>query len=124
MRLGDKVWYCKSIPLENQANGQEYEKPVEVKLALRHFTVMNKANNYKVEELIGELGENKKTKLTIIAQPFRKWYGIFSRGDLFYCNGAKPSKEEDWYGQNANYVVTSVENGNELVKITLSETND
>lgn len=121
MRLGEKVWYCKSIPLENQTDGQEYEKPIAITLSLHHFTVMNKTYSYKISEYIGELGEKNFSNLTAIAQPYEKWVGEFKKGDLFYCDGAKPSKSEEWYGQDANYIVKQVENGNVLIKLSLVE---
>lgn len=112
MRVGDSVWYCK------RTGESEYAEPIEIKTALMHFTVMGKSGYLDIQEY----GENINNYLTAVAQPCAKWGGIFHEGDLFYCNGARPSLSEEYYGQNANYVVDTIDYGNARIKLTLKRT--
>lgn len=114
MRVGDKVWYCKRLK-EEADDGERFEAPVEIKTALGYFTVMPKSGYYDILEF----GEKITQYLTVIAQPYAKWFGVFEIGDLFYCDGKEPTADEEFYGEKANYTVDSVENGNMLVKLTL-----
>lgn len=110
MRVGDSVWYC-------TGNNDEFNPPIEIRTRLGHFTVMGKSGYSDIVEF----GDKISSYLTAIAQPYRVWCDVFSEGDLFYCNGAKPSSDEEYYGQNANYVVDNVDYGNERIKLTLKK---
>lgn len=114
MRVGDSVWFCKKLD-----NGQ-YSAPIEIKTALGYFTVMGKSG---YNDII-EFGENISQYLTVIAQPYAKWYKTFAVGDLFYCDHNEPSLEEEYYGQNANYIVDYVDYGNLRIKLTLKRVVD
>lgn len=111
MKIGRSVWYCKK-----QKNGN-YGKPKEIVTRANYFTVMGKSG---YSDLI-QFGNQVSSFLTAIAQPYEMWENTFEEGDLFYCNGAKPSDDEEWYGEKANYVVDDVDYGNIRIKITLKK---
>ena len=114
MRFGDSVWYCSKL-IEPDENGQEFAPPKEIKTGIMHFTVMSRS----ATSALNDFGDDTDENLRCIAQPYRAWAGVFKAGDLFYCNGAKPSEDEEYYGQNANYVVDGVPLGNYVVTINL-----
>lgn len=116
MIFGDSIWYCSKLK-EPDDDGQEYAPPKEIKTRTMYFTVMGKSAS---SDLI-DFGDVTDEKLRCIAQPYRKWANVFKAGDLFYCNDAKPSDDEEWYGQNANYVVDGVPLGNAVVQINLKK---
>lgn len=109
MKVGRSVWYCKKLE-----NGN-YAKPKEIVTRFNYFTVMGKSG---YSDII-QFGNQISSFLTAIAQPYDAWENVFESGDLFYCNGVAPSKDEDWYGEKANYVVDDVDYGNTRIKITL-----
>ncbi len=111
MKIGKSVWYCKKLD-----NG-EYDEPVEIVTRCGYFTVMGKSG---YNDII-QFGENISSYLTAIAQPYDLWENTFDNGDLFYCNGNAPSAKEEWYGENANYVVDNVDYGNMRIKLTLKK---
>lgn len=111
MKIGRSVWYCKRLK-----NG-EFAKPKEIVTRCGFFTVMGKSG---YSDII-EFGDQISSYLTAIAQPYERWENEFSSGDLFYCNERKPSDDEEWYGQNANYVVDNVDYGNVRIKLTLKK---
>lgn len=112
MRVGEKIWYCKRI------DGESYAAPVEVVTRLGYMTVVDRSGSWN----IADVGEHTERYASVVAQPYSKWAGVFSEGDLFYINGAKPSDEEDYYGQNANYSVDFVDNGNFRIRLILKRT--
>jgi len=116
MRVGDKVWYCKKLATPD-AEGNEYSAPIEIKTALHYFTVMGKSG---YSDII-EFGDTINSYLTAIAQPYERWENEFHDNDLFYCNGVAPSENEDYYGQNSNYIVDNVDYGNLRIKLTLKK---
>ena len=111
MKIGRSVWYCKK-----QKDGN-YGEPIEIVTRLNYFTVMGKSGHSDIMQF----GSQISSYLTAIAQPYELWENKFSEGDLFYCNGAMPSLDEDWYGENANYVVDGVDYGNTRIKLTLKK---
>lgn len=112
MRMSEKIWYCKRI--DNDA----YSEPVEITTRLGYFTVVDRSGDWNT----AEVGEYTERYASCVAQPYAKWAGVFSEGDLFYINGAKPSDEEEYYGQNANYSVDFVDNGNFRIRLILKRT--
>ena len=116
MKIDEVIWYCKKLN-KPDIDGNDYSKPIEIITALHNFTVMGKSG---YSDII-EFGENINSYLTAIAQPYEKWVNEFHNGDLFYCNGAYPDEDEDYYGQNANYVVDNVDYGNLRIKLTLKK---
>lgn len=114
MRVGDSVWFCKKLT-EPDENGEEFAEPVEIKTRLMYFTVMGKKGFSEIENL----GDTTSSSLTAIAQPYELWKNEFHNNDLFYCNGAKPSDNEEYYGQFANYRVSDIDYGNMRIKLTL-----
>ena len=119
MKFGSKVWYCKRLS-EPDENGEEFSKPIEIRTRPRYFTVMAKSGFSDIMEF----GEKISSFLTAVAQPYNTWESSFSVGDLFYCNGEMPSEDEHYYGQNANYVVHSINYGNQIIKMTLKKVVD
>ena len=116
MKIGDSVWYCSKLD-EPDENGEEFSAPKEIKTRRMYFTVMSRSATSDIVDF----GDVTDEKLRCIAQPYRLWEGVFKAGDLFYCNGAKPSEYEEYYGQNANYVVDGVPLGNYVVTINLKK---
>ena len=114
MRVGDKVWYCKKLEQPSE-DGQLFAEPKEIQTAFGYFTVMSSSGHTSVLQF----GKDIKDYLTVIAQPYGLWFDRFDYGDLFYCNGAKPSETEEYYGQKANYVVDDINFGNIRMKLTL-----
>lgn len=110
MKIGESVWYCKK-------NGKNYDEPIEIRTRCNHFTVMGK-NGYT--DII-QFGEKATSYLTAIAQPYDLWKDTFTRGDLFYCNGAKPTDDETWHGEKSNYIVDDIDYGNLRIKLTLKK---
>ena len=119
MRVGDSVWYCSKL-LKPAADGQQFAKPVEIRTAFGQFTVMGKSGYHDLLEF----GVNIRQYLTAIAQPYERWCCAFNEGDLFYCDCNAPSDDEEFYGQNANYVVDTVDRGNRRIKLTLKRVVD
>lgn len=119
MRVGDSVWYCSKLP-QPTADGQQFAAPVEIRTAFGRFTVMGKSGYNDILEF----GENISQYLTVIAQPYAVWVDKFNVGDLFYCDGNAPTDREEYYGQNANYVVDCVDRGNVRIKLTLKRVVD
>lgn len=119
MKVGESVWFCKKKNSVNSVE-EQYEQPIEIKTAFHHFTIMSKSGNSDILEF----GLEIKNYLTAIAQPYEKWAQTFNVGDLFYCNGQKPSETEEYYGQNANYVIDDVAFGNIAIKLTLKKVVD
>lgn len=115
MRIGDSCWFCKK--LDKEIDGQFYAKPQEIVTRARYFTVMGKSGNSDIVDL----GLDEQSRLTAIAQPYARWKDTFSNGDLFYVNGLKPSEDEDYYGQNANYRVADVDYGNSRIRLRLEK---
>lgn len=113
MRIGDSCWHCKV--LDNISDIEKYDKPYEIITKLRYFTIMGKSGS---SEYI-DLGLDEQSRLSAIAQPYRLWENVFNVGDVFYVNGNKPSEDEDFYGQLANYIVTNVDYGNARVRLIL-----
>lgn len=111
MKIGQSVWYCKKLKKDT------YAEPKEIVTRCGYFTVMGKSG---YSDII-EFGDQISSYLTAIAQPYEMWEDVFENGDLFYCNGRKPTDSEDWYGQNANYVVDNVDFGNARIKLTLKK---
>lgn len=116
MRFGDSVWYCSKLN-EPDVNGEEYSQPVEIKTRPMYFTVMSRSATSDIVDF----GDTSDEKLRCIAQPYRLWKDIFKNGDLFYCNGVTPNENEEYYGQNANYVVDGVPLGNKVITINLKK---
>lgn len=114
MKVGDSVWYCRRLK-EPDENGEDYSAPIEIKTRFMYFTVMGKMGDSN----IAMWGDTTSSVLQAIAQPYRLWEDTFHNGDLFYCNGVKPTETEDYYGQLANYRVSDVDFGNMRIKLTL-----
>ena len=111
MKIGQSVWYCKKLKKDT------YGEPIEIRTRCNYFTVMGKSG---YSDII-QFGDKITSYLTAIAQPYEMWENTFNEGDLFYCNGKNPSEDEDWNGQNANYVVDTVDYGNARIKLTLKK---
>lgn len=120
MRLGSKIWYCHRIYEEN-AEIETFDKPIEETLRMPNvfsrvsITIMPK-NGFT--DRLPE-GETSQGGQRVILQPYKYWNGKFNVGDLFYLDGAKPNGEEEYYGQDANYMVENVALQNEIIELSL-----
>ena len=68
-----------------------------------------------------EYGETTNSDQRIVCRPYAYWVDKFSKGDIFYIDGAKPSVYEEYNGQNANYYAEFVANQNEAVVVSLKQ---
>lgn len=117
MRIGEKIYYCSKLSSPD-TDGNEYAEPVEIILTLGKFTVMERTGN----SVIDRFGLNIDKQMTGIAQPYTVWNGVIKVNDLFYLDGNAPDEDtEEYYGQNANYRVSNVANGNALIKYTFEK---
>lgn len=122
MRNGEKIWYCNRISLDN-AETVEYSKPVEERL--RHANVFNpisitvQPKNGFTDRYV--YGETISKEQRIILTPYRYWADKFKEGDKFYLDGAKPSDEELFYGEFANYQVDSVAKQSEGIELSVKK---
>lgn len=121
MRVGEKIWHCKRISKSN-AEFPEFELPYKITTRLGYLTVQPSTRAYSENGLF-PYGEDIKQYQTIIAQPYEKWYQVFSEGDRLYLDGKTPSEEdlEDIYAENANYIVDSVRNQNRAICIIVKK---
>ena len=120
MRIGSKIWYCHRIAEQN-AEVETFEKPIEETLRMQNvfnrisITIMPK-NGFT--DRLSE-GETTQSGQRVILRPSDYWEGKFKVGDLFYLDGAKPNKDEEYYGQDANYMVENVANQNLVIELSL-----
>lgn len=119
MRIGEKIWHCKRVRKIN-AEISEFDLPYEITTRLGYLTVQPSGSSYS--ELM-EYGEEVKQYQTIIAQPYEKWYQVFSEGDRLYLDGKIPDEKDlqDMYAENANYIVDSVKNQNKAIRIVVKK---
>ena len=68
-----------------------------------------------------EYGETTNSDQRIICQPYAYWVYKFNKGDIFYLDGAKPTSDEEYNGQNANYYVEFVGKQNEAIVLSLKQ---
>lgn len=111
MREGELIYYC----TQNGKDG--FNPPVQVRLKFGKFSVMRASGNSFIEKL----GFKISGEQTGIAQPYLRWKNIIKENDLFYLEGATPSKDEEFYGQNANYRVKDVGYGANIMIYTFEK---
>lgn len=122
MIYGSKIWWCKRLYVENEETPQ-YEKPQEfitrphTYLSPIGMTVMPKTGYTDYFEY----GETTNSDQRIVLQPYAYWVEKFKEGDVFYLDGVKPTSDEEYYGQNANYYVEFVGKQNEAVVLSLKQ---
>ena len=122
MRNGEKIWHCKRLSKEN-AEVSVWDKPHE------HILRMPSAFSpigITVQPKTGftdyfDYGETTNSDQRIVLQPYAYWVKKFKKGDVFYLDGANPSSDEEYYGQNANYYVEFVGKQNEGVVLSLKQ---
>jgi len=113
MKYGQSIYWCKKLKEPDGFN--EFAEPEEIKLKPKEFS-LQPASGYSANQ---QFGENVNLYQNIICQPYEKWFGKFKEGDLFYTDGVKPSTDEEYYGQNANYRVDLVANQNKGIRVVL-----
>ena len=115
MRVGDKFWHCKRIDEEN-AEIQRYELSKEYTTRFGYITIQPAGSTYRE---LAPYGENVKDYRVAIAQPYKKWDGVFSKGDRAYLDGRTPTEEDlaDEYAENANYEVEDAVPQNLAIRI-------
>lgn len=122
MRNGEKIWWCKRLYQENEET-PTYEKPQEFILRNpTHFSPLGitcQPKNGFTDYF--EYGETTNSDQRIICQPYVYWVDKFNKGDIFYLDGAKPTSDEEYYGQNANYYVEFVGKQNEAIVLSLKQ---
>lgn len=122
MKYGSKIWWCKRFYVENEET-PHYEKPQE--FITRPHTLMSPIGisvmpkNGFTDYL--DYGETTNSDQRIVLTPYDYWCGKFSKGDLFYLDGAVPNDNEQTYGQDANYYVEFVANQNVVVVLSLKQ---
>jgi hypothetical protein len=115
MRLGEQIWHCKRISKKNETI-PKFQLPIAYTLKLHWLTVQPSGSGYS--EVV-EHGEDIKKYQTIMAQPYQLWHGVFSEGDRLYLDDKQPDENdvEDIYAESANYIIDSVRNQNEAIRI-------
>lgn len=123
MKTGSKIWWCKRLETDNEET-PHYEKPQE--FILRPPTPFSPIG-ITAQPKTGftdyfDYGETTNSDQRIVLTPYDYWYGKFSKGDLFYLDGAMPNAdEEETYGQNANYYVEFVGNQERGIVLSLKQ---
>ena len=122
MRNGEKIWACERVYQENE-EAPTYNAPQE--FTLRFPTVFSPIG-ITCQPKTGftdyfDYGETTNSDQRIVLQPYAYWVEKFKKGDVFYLDGAKPSGDEEYYGQNANYYVEFVGKQNEAVVLSLKQ---
>lgn len=122
MRNGEKIWWCKRVYEENE-EAPTYENPQE--FILRNPTPFSPIG-ITCQPKTGftdyfEYGETTNSDQRIVLQPYAYWVEKFKNGDVFYIDGAKPSSDEEYYGQNANYYVEFVGKQEQAVVLSLKQ---
>lgn len=122
MRNGETIWWCKRVS-EDNAEAPTYERPQALILKpptpFSPIGITCQPRNGHTDYL--EYGETTNSDQRIICQPYKYWEDKFHKGDKFYIDGAKPSANEDFYGQEANYYAEFVAKQNEVVVISLKQ---
>lgn len=120
MRIGSKIWYCHRIT-ERNAEVETFEKPIQETLRMpnvfNRVSITIQPKNGFTDRL--SEGETTQSGQRVILRPYDYWYGKFNVGDLFYLDGAKPNEDEEYYGQDANYMVENVANQNLAIELSL-----
>lgn len=122
MRNGEKIWHCKRLSEEN-AEVSVWDKPHEHILrmpsAFSPIGITVQPKNGFTDRF--QYGETTNSDQRVILTPYVYWQGKFQVGDLFYVDGQKPTAEEEYYGQNANYQVEFVALQNEAIELSLKQ---
>lgn len=123
MRVGQKVWYAKRKDIKN-AEIAEYEKPIELRTAFNHLTIMPSSSRGFMEVM--KYGEDLDNTWIGIANTNSFKHDV-KEGDLFYLDGESPNEElekELGFGASATATVKSVSYVNLTVNIVLTRNKD
>lgn len=122
MRNGEKIWFCHRISLDN-AETVKYSEPIEERLRLPSvfspISITVQPKNGFTDRY--PYGETTIKEQRIILTPYRYWVDKFKEGDKFYLDGAKPTAEERFNGDFANYQVDNVANQNEGIELSVKK---
>lgn len=122
MRNGEKIWHCKRLSEEN-AEVSEWAKPQEYILHMpRPFSPIGitvQPKNGFTDRM--SYGETTNSDQRVILTPYIYWKDKFQVGDLFYIDGAKPTEDEAYYGEKANYYVEFVALQNQAIELSLKQ---
>lgn len=122
MKNGEIIWYCLRTSADN-AETDTYAEPIKEVVRMPSvfspigITVQPK-NGFTDRMAYGETTSKDQR---IILTPYEFWHGKFREGDLFYLDGQRPEKDEEYYGQNANYFVDSVANQNKAIELSVKK---
>ncbi|MGN0960782.1 MAG: hypothetical protein ACI4PF_01120 [Christensenellales bacterium] len=120
--MGEKIWYCIRTSGDN-AEVETYAEPVEEILRMPNvfspISITVQPRNGFTDRLA--YGETTTKDQRIILSPYEFWHKKFKEGDVFYLDGQKPSEDEEYFGQNANYMVESVGNQNEAIELLVKK---
>lgn len=120
MKNGEKIWHYKRINNDNEET-PTYEKPIEYVLrsptAFSPIGITCQPKTGYTDMLA--YGETTNTDNRIVLQPYTYWKDMFREGDLFCADGAKPTENEDLFGQDANFYVEFVSKQNEAIVLSL-----
>lgn len=122
MRNGEKIWFCERVFQRND-EAPKYKKPEEFTLrspsAFSPVGITCQPTRGSTEYF--EFGETTNSDQRIVLQPYAYWNNKFKKGDIFYIDGEKPTNDEEYYGQNANYYVEFVAKQNEAIVLSLKQ---
>jgi len=112
MRLGERIYYCKK-----KDGVEEYEAPIPITLRFNDFTLMA-TRGFSDIEIYGTEITNYYTAYAKLS----KWgNNLFREGDKFYVDYAKPSVDEENYGDKANARIDSIIYDNLFIKIMIKK---
>lgn len=122
MRNGEKIWYCSRTGDDN-AEVDTFAEPVmeivRMPSVFNPISITVQPKNGFTDRL--PYGETTNKDQRIILTPYTYWHKKFKEGDVFYLDGQKPSEDEEYFGQNANYQVELVANQNEAIELSVKK---
>ena len=119
MSENEEIWYCLRIVNEN-AEIDEYEEAKKLTIRMprlfQPIGITVQPKNGFTDRL--NSGETTSKDQRIVLTPYSYWHNKFKEGDLFYLCGASPSDDELYNGENANYMVDVVLEGNKAIELS------
>lgn len=108
-----EVYLCSLI---KDSDPTSYMLPRKFTQRFNYFTIVQ-ASGFLATQVYGQ---NIDKMFNGIAN-YNIFKGVFKEGDLLYINGAKPSDEEEYVGQNANAFIKSVNEINHSIQLVIEK---
>lgn len=107
------IYHCK---VKDKLEPIEYEEPKKYKVGFNYLTIMP-ASGYTSATAYGK----EISKIYTGIAKAKYFNDVFHEGDLLYIEGAKPSEEENYYGDFANAEIDSVQYQNLYIRLTIKK---